>query len=59
MNWFKQATGESFSPSDTEWRNQAEKTFKPATANRRISSLKAFFAFALDQGLATDDPPCY
>ena len=63
-DWFKQATGESFSPADTDWRDlqdwhyQAEKEFKPATVNSRISSLKAFFAFALDQGLATNDPPC-
>jgi len=62
MSWFAQATGETFSPSDTDWRdlqdwrNQAEKDFKPATVNRRISSLKAFFAFALEKGLVTDDP---
>ena len=62
MGWFKQATGESFSPADTDWRdlqdwrNQAEKGFKPATVNRRISSLKTFFAFALEQGLTSNDP---
>jgi len=60
MGWFKQATGESFSPADTDWRdlqdwrNQAEKGFKPATVNRRISSLKTFFAFALEQGLTSN-----
>ncbi len=62
MNWFAQATGEPFSPSDAdwrdlqEWRNQAEKDFKPATVNRRISSLKAFFAFAVEKSLVTEDP---
>lgn len=62
MTWFAQATGEIFSPADTDWRdlqdwrNQAEKEFKPATVNRRISSLKTFFAFALEQGLASNDP---
>jgi len=62
MTWFAQATGETFSPTDTDWRdlqdwrNQAEKEFKPATVNRRISSLKTFFAFALEKGLATSDP---
>ena len=62
MGWFEQVTGEPFSPADTDWhdlqdwRNQAEKDFKPATVNRRISSLKTFFAFALEQGLTSNDP---
>ena len=62
IDWFEQATGETFSPTDSDWRdlqdwrNQAEKDFKPATVNRRISSLKTFFAFALEQGLTAHDP---
>lgn len=62
MAWFEQATGEAFSPAAADWRdlqdwrNQAEKDFKPATVNRRISSLKTFFAFALEKGLAATDP---
>ena len=62
MDWFKQTTGDGFSLSDTDWRdlqywrNQAEKDFKPATVNRRISSLETFFTFAIEQGLTTSDP---
>jgi integrase/recombinase XerC len=62
MDWYRQATGEDFSPMEVdwrdlqEWRNAAEKTFKPSTVNRRISSLKTFFAFAIEQGWVTADP---
>ena len=62
MIWFAQASGEAFSPAAADWRdlqdwrNQAEKDFKPATVNRRISSLKTFFAFAIERGLCESDP---
>ena len=62
VDWFEQASAESFSPAEVDWRdvqdwrNAAEKTFKPATVNRRISSLRTFFAWAIEQDLCPADP---
>ena len=38
------------------WRNAAEKTFKPATVNRRLSSLRTLFAWAIEKQLVSVDP---
>jgi integrase/recombinase XerC len=60
--WFKQSCGEAFSLGEVdwrdvqEWRNTAEQDFKPATVNRRLSSLRTLFAWAIEQELVAIDP---
>ncbi|RPH63485.1 MAG: integrase [Chloroflexi bacterium] len=59
---FEKSNGEPFSLADIDWRDiqdwrdTAEKDFKPATVNRRLSFLRTFFTWAIEQGLASTDP---
>jgi site-specific recombinase XerD len=60
--WFEQSSGEPFSPAEVDWRDvqnwrdAAEKAFKPATVNRRLSSLRTLFAWAIEKQLVSADP---
>ena len=60
--WFEQSSGDAFSPAEVDWqdvqdwRNAAEKDFKPATVNRRLSSLRTLFAWAIEKQLVSADP---
>lgn len=60
--WFEKTTGETFDPASIvrrdllEWREEQMNTGKPASLNRRLSSLRAFFAWAQRKGLVSLDP---
>ncbi|MBN2387342.1 MAG: tyrosine-type recombinase/integrase [Anaerolineales bacterium] len=60
--WFEAATGENFDPVTIlrgdvlDWRAAMAKTHAPATVNRRLSSLRRFYAWATRQGLISLDP---
>ncbi len=60
--WFEKTTGETFDPSAIvrrdllDWREELSKTGQPASLNRRLSSLRAFFAWAQRKGLVSLDP---
>ena len=60
--WFEGFTKETFDPASTvrrdllDWRDELARTFKPATVNRKLSSLRIFFDWAGRQGLITSDP---
>ena len=60
--WFEGFTHEPFDPASTvrrdllDWRDELARTFKPATVNRKLSSLRIFFDWAGRQGWITSDP---
>ena len=62
--WFEAHTGEPFTPEAVtdydlrDWRDELSKhdNRKPATINRKLAGLSAFFGWAVAQGLATNDP---
>ena len=61
-SWFEATTNETFDPASTvrrdllDWRDELAKTCKPATINRKLSSLRIFFDWAGRQGLSSTDP---
>ena len=63
--WFAEQAGETFSPEavteyDVQaWRDEMEKKRKPATINRRLAALSAFFEWARGKGIVKQDPAQY
>lgn len=63
-DWFHGATGEAMEPANVtpvdvrEYKAylQTVANCKPATINRRLSTLRAYFAWAREQGLTDEDP---
>lgn len=59
---FEQIAKEPFTPSAIsfhdvrEWRNQAAESQKPATINRKLAALSAFFTWAIDEEIIHTDP---
>ena len=62
VHWFETTTGESFDPAALtrremlDWREAMLKSSKPASVNRRLCSLRAFFDWAILKGLVSIDP---
>ena len=62
--WFKLSTGEQMgldnvTPVDVrDYKEhlQTVKKYKPATINRRLASLRAFFTWAIEDGLVEENP---
>ena len=62
--WFETHAGEPFTPEAVtdydlrDWRDELSKVKnrKPATINRKLAGLSAFFGWAVEQGLAKSDP---
>jgi len=51
-----------FSPTEADWcdvqdwRNATKKAFKPVAVNRRLSSFRTLFAWAIEKQLVSADP---
>ena len=62
--WFEKTNGEGLrlrdvTPVDVrdyKAHMQTVKKFKPATINRRLAALRAYFAWAIEEGLISEDP---
>ena len=63
--WFAEQAGEPFSPEavteyDVQaWRDEMVEERKPATINRRLAALSAFFEWARDKRIVKQDPAQY
>lgn len=60
--WFEQRTGKAFSPEAVAehdlraWRDHLAGVLKPASINRKLASLRAFFHFCVEEGWVEKDP---